>query len=65
MELEEKKIEEEREMAIDELRKNLASETEMLLKAQDSELGLLIGRLQVGVDMYCLLFDQQLHKTLK
>ena len=45
---EEKKLEETRQTALAEQRRLLALETEEALKLQDSEIGLLIGRLQVN-----------------
>lgn len=45
---EEAKFEEARQAAVSELRRQLAAETEEALRVQDQEIGLLIGRLQVG-----------------
>lgn len=45
---EEVAFEESRQEAVAELRRQLAKETEVALKLQDEEIGLLIGRLQVG-----------------
>ncbi|KAK6186317.1 hypothetical protein SNE40_008377 [Patella caerulea] len=45
---EEKKLKEHREKAIEDLKRQLAAETEEALKLQEEEVGQLIGRLQVG-----------------
>nr|KAG5698071.1 hypothetical protein BaRGS_016719 [Batillaria attramentaria] len=46
IEAEEKKLEEARQAAVSDLRRQLAAETEEALRLQDEEIGLLIGRLQ-------------------
>ena len=45
--LEEQKLEEARQAAVSELRRQLAAETAEALRIQDEEIGLLIARLQV------------------
>ena len=47
MRLEEQKLEEARQAAVSELRRQLAAETAEALRIQDEEIGLLIARLQV------------------
>lgn len=61
---EEKKLEEARQAAVSELRRQLAAETEEALRVQDEEIGLLIARLQVGQARRKAILDRQ-DKTLK
>ncbi|PVD30385.1 hypothetical protein C0Q70_09651 [Pomacea canaliculata] len=61
---EEAKFEEARQAAVSELRRQLAAETEEALRVQDQEIGLLIGRLQVGQARRAAILERQ-DKTLK
>ncbi|XP_076436478.1 uncharacterized protein LOC143275994 [Babylonia areolata] len=61
---EEQKLEEARQAAVAELRKQLAAETTEALRVQDEEIGLLIARLQVGQARRKAILERQ-DKTLK
>ncbi|KAK7110980.1 trichohyalin-like [Littorina saxatilis] len=61
---ESQKLEEARLAAVAELRRQIAAETAEALRAQDEEIGLLIGRLQVGQARRKAILERQ-DKTLK
>ncbi|KAL8610099.1 hypothetical protein ACOMHN_024565 [Nucella lapillus] len=64
MAAEEQKLEEARQAAVAELRRQLAAETTEALRVQDEEIGLLIARLQVGQARRKAILERQ-DKTLK
>ena len=64
IEAEEKRLEEERAQAVEDLRDRLAAETNDAVMEQERQLGLLIARLQVGQARRLAIIQKQ-DKTIK